>query len=175
MAEVNTSLNIRIAFQRRSLALDQCRMVSYYEHERWVNHIFMQLHKVPPAGYSPVTIDQILLADVMLWQLVCDECRSGLSVTAAGVLPVEVAIHKHMYSPDVTYAFFPLPSGTPGLLRESESRMVTALARRVARGKGQIRARRRVAVEGRGKAKVKDQIRARPKRLLPKLLPPSQT
>ena len=113
-ADTSNSLSIRIAFQRRSLAFDQCKLVSYIEHERWVNHLFAQLQHTPPPGYAAVTMEQILNADVELWQLVADECRSGLSITAGGVSPVEVAIFKNMYAPQITYAILPLPIGKPG-------------------------------------------------------------
>jgi hypothetical protein len=107
--DVSTDLALRIAFQRRSLAFDQCNLVSYFEHERWVNHLFSHLSRQPPSGYAPVSTDQILQADREMWTLLANECRSGLQVTSAGVKPVEAAISKVMYAPQITYAILPLP------------------------------------------------------------------
>jgi hypothetical protein len=110
-ADTSTSLLLRTAFQRRSLAFDQCRLVTYVEHEKWINHIFAQLNHVPPPGYAPVSIEQVLQADLELWTLLSDECRNGISLTTAGVLPVEQAIIRLMHSPQITYAMLPLPTG----------------------------------------------------------------
>jgi hypothetical protein len=110
-ADTTTSLMLRTALQRRSLAFDQCRLIGYVEHERWVNYLFSQLGHIPPPGYSAVSIEQILQADVEMWNLLAQECRSGLAATANGSLPVEQAMAKVMYSPQITYAMLPLPHG----------------------------------------------------------------
>lgn len=110
-ADTSTSLLLRTAFQRRSLAFDQCRLITYVEHEKWINHIFAQLNHIPPPGYIAVTLEQVLQADVEMWTLLSDECRSGLNLNAGGNLPVEQAIQRLMHSPQITYAMLPLPSG----------------------------------------------------------------
>ena len=109
-ADVSTSFAIREAFHRRSLALDQCRIISYTEHEKWINHLFSQLHVPPPNGYNKVTVDQLLQADLEIFALMALDCREGLSLNAAGVLPVENALKARMYSPQVTFAMLPLPA-----------------------------------------------------------------
>ena len=110
-ADTSSSLLLRLAFQRRSLAFDQCRVVTYVVHEKWVNHLFSQLSHIPPPGYAGVTLEQILQADVELWTILSNECRSGLTAVADGALPVEQALRQHMFAPQVTYAILPLPLG----------------------------------------------------------------
>ena len=153
--DVSTDLALRVAFQRRSLAFDQCNLVSYVEHERWVNHLFSHLARQPPPGYAPVSTDQILQADRELWTTLANECRSGLQMTAAGVKPVEQAITRVMSAPHITYAILPLPasSGSNQRKRQQEKRKANdpsdedkKKARTDNRGKG----------KGAGKGKGKD-------------------
>jgi hypothetical protein len=113
-ADVSTAYAIREAFHRRSLALDQCRVVSYAEHEKWINHLFSQLHVPPPQGYNKVTVDQLLQADLEIFALMALDCREGLALTAAGVYPVENSLKARMYSPQVTFAMLPLPHAAGG-------------------------------------------------------------
>ena len=109
-ADTSSHLCIRTAFQRRSLAFDQCRLVTYVEHERWINHLFSQLNHIPPPGYAAVSIEQLLQADVEMFTMLANDCRQGLSVDGNGVMPVEAAIIKNMFAPQITYAILPLPT-----------------------------------------------------------------
>ena len=109
-ADTSSHLCLRTAFQRRSLAFDQCRLVTYVEHERWINHLFAQLNHIPPPGYAVVSIEQLLQADIEMFTMLANDCRQGLAVDGAGVMPVEAALIKNMFAPQITYAILPLPT-----------------------------------------------------------------
>jgi hypothetical protein len=86
-ADTSSSLLLRLAFQRRSLAFDQCRVLTYVVHEKWVNHLFSQLNHIPPPGYASVSLEQILQADVELFTILANECRTGIAADVNGSLP----------------------------------------------------------------------------------------
>jgi hypothetical protein len=86
-------------------------VLTYVIHEKWVNHLFSQLNHFPPPGYANVSLEQILQADIELFTILANECRTGIAADVNGVCPVEVALKQHMFCPQVTYAILPLPTG----------------------------------------------------------------
>ena len=111
--DLSSDLSIRTAFQRRGLALDMCRMMTYIEHEKWVSHLFSHLFLAPPPGYSAVTMDQLLSADREMWTVLAEKCRRGLKLDASGKFPFEEELKLLFYSPTVAYMLLPLPTGSP--------------------------------------------------------------
>ena len=120
-ADTSSDLFIRLAFQRRSIVFDMCRMMSYIEHEKWICSLFSQLSHVPPPGYAPVSMEQILTADRELWTLVAEKCRNGLRVDAAGTYLVEKEFLMLQNAPPVTYAMLPLPMSAKSSDRKRKS------------------------------------------------------
>ena len=49
---ISSELDLRNAFQRRSLAMDQAKLRSFTEIERWVQHLFLSHERAQPSGFA---------------------------------------------------------------------------------------------------------------------------
>ena len=156
--DLSSDLHIRTAFQRRGLALDMCRMMSYVEHERWISHLFSHLYLQPPPGYASVSMDQILSADREMWTLLAEKCRRGLKLDSAGKFLFEEELKMLFHAPAVAYMLLPLPTAVTSQKKRKggdgnkgdDSR---PLKKQKGAGKGQDKSRKK---EGKGSRAVGD-------------------
>ena len=111
-ADLTSDLKVREAFMRRSLAYDQCGMVSFETLDQWVDKLFRSMDREPPKGYRKVTLEQVLNADRELWVLVSEYTGSSVAPRADGSKPVEEAINRFKDHPEVAFLLLPLPHGT---------------------------------------------------------------
>ena len=49
---ISSELDLRNAFQRRSLAMDQAKLCSFTGIERWVQHLFLSHERAQPSGFA---------------------------------------------------------------------------------------------------------------------------
>lgn len=77
-AVLTTDLRAKQALQRRALAYDQARVISFLVHCRWVERLFDELMRTPPPGFQTVGIDQLMRADQKLFEIMCDRTRDGI-------------------------------------------------------------------------------------------------
>ena len=110
-ADLSTDMLTRLAFVRRGLALDQANIVSYLDHDRWVERIFDCRVTGQPDGYSKITMQQIINADRKLFVKLAEMTRAGIQLTAAG-RPVDLVFAKAMDHPEVMHLLQPLPSSS---------------------------------------------------------------
>jgi hypothetical protein len=113
-ADISTEFRMKLALQRRSLALDQLQLMAYEKSEAYHDYLFSLLLQQPPEGFSPVTMKQLLTADRQAWLFAAGECREGISVRPSGVKPLEIAFEKALNDPMVRATLQPLPKTRGG-------------------------------------------------------------
>ena len=122
-SDVASDYKLRQAFTRRSLAYDQANLILFSVSESWIAHLFVLLHKEVPAGYSKVSLAQLLNADRELYILMADRTRASIVPRLANVRPLDAAMIALMHSPEVAYLTLPLPlsSGRKGKGKEAQT------------------------------------------------------
>ena len=118
VADTSTELKLKNALTRRGIAYDQSGLLDFTIHNQWVDKLCAVQSRVPPPGYRPVSINQLLEADKQIWKLMADSCRSGIVPSPGGLRPLDMAMNKHMESSEVMYFLLPLPGNGP---RESST------------------------------------------------------
>jgi hypothetical protein len=111
-ASLNTDLRLRYALQRRGLALDQARLISFELHDQWIDHLLEQRLATPPPKYSQVSWEQLMQADRELFRRVGEECAASVRPRADGTKPLEESFIKFRDHPRVTFLLLPLPKAT---------------------------------------------------------------
>jgi hypothetical protein len=107
-ADTSNEYRLRIALQRRSLALDQVDIIPYSSSERYHDELYaLTMRQVPPSHF-PITTSQILEADKTVWARCAQLCRDGLS-PSAGKYPFEDALMLARTDPVVISILQPLP------------------------------------------------------------------
>ena len=61
-ADVGSDLKLQWALQRRGIALDQCRILDWSQHEKWVHILLNTLTRESPDGYQRVKQEQLICA-----------------------------------------------------------------------------------------------------------------
>jgi hypothetical protein len=145
-AALDTELLMRFALQRRGLALDQANLLTYAEHDLWVDSLFFHRMAIPPPGYAKVTIAQLVNADRALHTRMAELTRQGIVPDAAGIRPMDRAIAAAMIHSSVTFLLMPLQSSTavkrqgdgvpPGEGKGKKARQAAAKAKGKGKGKG---------------------------------------
>ncbi|CAE7352604.1 kptA, partial [Symbiodinium sp. CCMP2456] len=77
---------LRMALQRKSLAMDLAGLASFQVSEAWHTYLFTVREREVPKNMRPVTLQQILDADKRLWVLLAEEVR-GKIVARPGANP----------------------------------------------------------------------------------------
>jgi hypothetical protein len=108
-ADVSTEFRMRLALQRRSLAMDQLQLMAYEKSEAYHDYLFSLLLQPPLEGFSAVSMKQLLTADRQVWLFAAGSCREGISVRPSGVKPLEAAFDQALNDPIVRAALQPLP------------------------------------------------------------------
>jgi hypothetical protein len=110
-ADISSEYRLRLALQRRSLALDQMNLIPYQKMEDYHNYLYDLLLRSVPSTHRNITVTQLLEADKHVWSRMAEYCRSGLKVTASGTYPMESALDRAMLDPITTSLLQPLPAG----------------------------------------------------------------
>jgi hypothetical protein len=108
-ADISNSYKLRLAMQRRALAMDQLELIEFDKMEAYHEYLFEQLSQEPPAGYAQFSVPQLIAADKMIWQYMSSRCRSGISRRQDGTYPVQEQLAAALRSPLVLAALQPLP------------------------------------------------------------------
>ena len=101
-ADVSSDLLLKLALTRRGLALDQAGVITFSEHERWVEALFVARFRDPPDSYARVTLQQLMHADRQLFVEAADRTRQGIQLVADGK-PVDKIWHDAMSCNKVTH------------------------------------------------------------------------
>lgn len=108
---VDTSSEIQLqwALQRRGLAMDQCNLIRYGTHDKWVQTLMTSLTNEPPPGFSKISMEQVIRADKHIFTLMAQEISGSLKATVAGVLPMDEKLLALKVDPRITMYLLPLP------------------------------------------------------------------
>lgn len=119
-ADVTGERKVRACLQRRALAFHMSGMAKYQTIDAFISRCFNLMDKPAAAGFHPVSVQQVIQADLALWQLVSQKTRGN--VYAIGdVKPVDQAISEAAESLEVMYHLLPLPSGTKRVAEHDSS------------------------------------------------------
>ena len=119
-ADVSNSYKLRLAFQRRSLAMDQMELAEFSKMEQYHEFLFDLLMQTPPPGYTSFSVPQLISVDKMVWNYMSTHCRTGISRQQSGLYPIHLALDEALRSPLITAALQPLPKAVYGSDRKSD-------------------------------------------------------
>ena len=100
---------VRCALHRRSVAVHIAGLCEFLAHEQLVDTYFERKHDHVPPGYRAVTLEQVKLADEMVWKHLSDLTRGGSTSTGASIFPASAIMLEIMKRADVELHLRPLP------------------------------------------------------------------
>jgi hypothetical protein len=152
-ADLGGRYEIRIALQRRSLALELVKLMSYKESEKYHDTLFAMLAIEPPSTHSKISMQQLMQADKYLFTKLSTLCRSGISQRPDGSFPMETHFQEASRNPVVQSClqFLAKPAGGKGQRQDDHSRGSSPYE---SKGKGKGKAQGKG--KGKGDAKVRE-------------------
>ena len=117
-ADYGSEIKLQWCWQRRGLAMDQCRLLSWSVHDAWVHQLFRTLSQQVPPGFGPVKLEQLVRADRELWTLMAQDHKGTLKPDAAGVIPLDALVTRLCQDPRITMFLLPSASGTKTVTKE---------------------------------------------------------
>ena len=110
-ADTGTELKLMWAFQRRGLAMDNCRLLDWEVHETWVQFMLNAMTRDCPTGFHSVKTEQLIKADRELWTILTQENLESLK--PINDVPVLNKFFKALVTdPRITMYLLPVPSAT---------------------------------------------------------------
>ena len=120
-ADLNGEFRIRIALQRRSLAMDLVKLARYQAIESYHDYLFQLLMSDVPDTHDRISLQQIIKADKSVFTKMTELCRAGIAQRPDGSYPVEEALKDAMRDPIVLASLSPLPrSARPAKINRQE-------------------------------------------------------
>ncbi|CAJ1430111.1 unnamed protein product [Effrenium voratum] len=99
--DTSTELHWQWAMQRRGIALDQCGLIHWDTHQKWLQQLLGLVSRDPPEGYSRVRLEQLVKADQELFTIMAEELQHT-SVTLTSVpAPMDDAMTRLSHDPRV--------------------------------------------------------------------------
>lgn len=105
----STELQLQWSLQRRGIALDQCRLIDWAVHQRWVQYLLGLTSKAAPEGYAKIRMDQLVKADKELFVVMSEELQQRDVRLTDTPSPMEGAMQRLMTDPRITMHLLPLP------------------------------------------------------------------
>ena len=106
--DTSTDLKVRLALTRRALAFDQFGIISYAFLEKWHTYLFDLAQRPSPAGYSQISLQQVLDADRQVFVVAAQNLPGGIAPKDDGSRPTEEAIEQAKADPIVVTLLRPL-------------------------------------------------------------------
>ena len=97
----DSPIRLQWCLQRRGLALDQARLMTWQQHERWVHCLLHALTRECPSGFHKPDMNRIIQADREAWLILASEVQS-IKVTATGDFPLGLALEALRTDPRIT-------------------------------------------------------------------------
>ena len=119
-ADLGGEYRVRMALQRRSIALDVVKLATYQTMEGYHDFLFNMLLRDVPETHDRIQLQQLLKADEAVFVKMIELCRGGISQRADGSYPVEVALREAQRDPVVLSCLQPLPKNS-GFKRSVEN------------------------------------------------------
>ena len=111
-ADYSSAIMLQWCLQRRGLALDQVGLVSWEQHEHWVQHLLRSLTKDCPPGWSRPGISQLVQADREAFMVMSAELQT-LKTSSNGAWPMGDKLEALRYDPRITCLLMPVPFKHP--------------------------------------------------------------
>ena len=109
-ADTSSDLRLRIALQRRGIAMQAAKLLSYTVHDLWVAKLFKEYFREPLFGYEKTTLQQVQLADAELFAEMAELSNGSLTAVLPGILPLDIFLPRVMADPRVSTLLVPLPA-----------------------------------------------------------------
>ncbi|CAE7243210.1 unnamed protein product [Symbiodinium sp. CCMP2592] len=106
IASYDSPIKLQWCLQRRGLALDQAKVLTWAQHERWVHCLLHALTKECPPGFHKPDMNRIVQADREAWLILASEVPS-LKPSTAGEYPLGKALDALRFK---TLSKAPLPN-----------------------------------------------------------------
>ena len=108
--DTSNELQLQWALQRRGLAMDQCQLLTYSVHDKWVQTLLTSMTRDAPPGYGKVSTEQVIRADKHMFTLLSQEITGSLKPNALGEKPMDIMMQTLSCDPRVNMFLLPLPS-----------------------------------------------------------------
>lgn len=106
--DVSTAYKLQQCLRRRAVAYEVANLISFAEHERYIDKFLRRLNSDPPANYQGTTIAQILRADRQVWVFLSPNV-SDIRPAADGTKPLDRGLQEALLDYEVTFHLLPLP------------------------------------------------------------------
>ena len=113
-ADTSTELRLQWALMRRGIAFDQCRLLSWEIHKKWVTTLMAALCDTPPPGYAAINAAQVVRADRELWTLLARDFPGPYKISALGVSPCDAVFDRLTTHARITQFLLPLRGSAAG-------------------------------------------------------------
>lgn len=111
-ADHGSEIKLQWCWQRRGVALEMCKILSWNISQKWLATMFTAYSADCPAGFSKVTLQQLISADKALWTLLAQNAVS-VKPDSAGARPLDELVNQLMTDPRVTMHMLALPHKAP--------------------------------------------------------------
>jgi hypothetical protein len=109
-ADISDMLKIKTLLQRRGVALQMARLMSYKGHEKWVAKLFKELQRDPLPGYAKFSLAQASRVDQELFAELAEVTRGSLGLKSDGSYPLDSLVEKIMVEQRIACLLGPLPA-----------------------------------------------------------------
>ena len=111
-ADHSSEIKLQWCWQRRSVALEMCELLSWQTSQKWLSTMFAVYASDPPANFSRVTLAQLIAADKALWTILARDVES-VKPDANGNRPLDAAVESSCVIPRVTMHVLSMPNKAP--------------------------------------------------------------
>jgi hypothetical protein len=134
---IATHMDLLHALQRRGLALQMADLLEMETHEILRRRLMAALDKKPLTGFMPVTMNQVLEVDQIIWQELSKVARGGLRRRGAVARPLDSLLPGVLENLDVKMALLPrqghvsAPRQASQPAAESSNKLISALQKQI--------------------------------------------
>ena len=107
VADVGSDLRLKLALQRRGLALDMALLLRFSVHEQLIEVMLRAYLEDAPNGFSNLGLDQLRRADQLAFTLMAERTRDGIRPVGEE-RPLDKALEESIASPQFRMALLPL-------------------------------------------------------------------
>ena len=110
--DVGTAYKLHQCLRRRAVAYEFGNLISFREHEKYIDRLMRRLDTTPPPGYHTTTLAQVLQADRAVWIYMAQhggEIRAGPD----GRKPLDDLLLEALQDYSVSFHLLPLPASAP--------------------------------------------------------------
>ena len=107
-ADTSSELLLQLALTRRGIAFEMSNLLSFTLRSKWVERLMSARLDAVPASHNLPTMAQLQAADRKLFQILADQSRAGIQVTASG-RPLDSLFEAATLTAEVAHLLQPLP------------------------------------------------------------------